>query len=136
MDAVREAHALLVAHPRQHRREREGDALERVVAVIQDDDVPRPSEARAVADIEVFTRGSESRHADSVRGMSAVALDVDAVRARFSALQGPVALFDGPGGTQVPDTVIEAIADYLRESNANLGGAFGSPRPPHAPPTH
>src|SRR3954468_2525844 len=60
--------------------------------------------------------------------MSAVALDVDAVRARFSALQGPVALFDGPGGTQVPDTVIEAIAGYLRESNANLGGAFGSSR--------
>jgi cysteine desulfurase family protein (TIGR01976 family) len=57
-----------------------------------------------------------------------VALDVDAVRARFSALQGPVALFDGPGGTQVPDSVIEAIADYLRESNANLGGAFGSSR--------
>jgi cysteine desulfurase family protein (TIGR01976 family) len=60
--------------------------------------------------------------------VSAVALDVDAVRARFSALRTPVALFDGPGGTQVPDSVIEAIAGYLRESNANLGGAFGSSR--------
>src|SRR5256886_6910988 len=60
--------------------------------------------------------------------MSTVALDVDAVRARFSALRGPTALFDGPGGTQVPDSVIDAIADYLRESNANLGGAFGSSR--------
>ena len=30
----------------------------------------------------------------------------------------------GPGGTQVPDSVIDAIADYLRESNANLGGPF------------
>jgi cysteine desulfurase family protein (TIGR01976 family) len=39
-----------------------------------------------------------------------------------------MALFDAPGGTQVPDSVIEAIADYLRESNANLGGAFGSSR--------
>jgi len=28
----------------------------------------------------------------------------------------------------VPDSVIDAIADYLRESNANLGGAFGSSR--------
>src|SRR3954470_7691477 len=60
--------------------------------------------------------------------MSTVTLDVDAVRARFSALQGPTALFDGPGGTQCPDSVIDAIAGYLRESNANLGGSFGSSR--------
>jgi cysteine desulfurase family protein (TIGR01976 family) len=60
--------------------------------------------------------------------VTAVALDVDAVRARFSALRTPTALFDAPGGTQVPDSVIDAIAGYLRESNANLGGAFGSSR--------
>jgi len=60
--------------------------------------------------------------------MSTVALDIEAVRARFSALQGPTAFFDGPGGTQCPDTVIDAIAGYLRESNANLGGAFGKSR--------
>jgi cysteine desulfurase family protein (TIGR01976 family) len=58
--------------------------------------------------------------------MSSDAFAVDAVRARFSALQGPTAFFDGPGGTQCPDTVIDAIAAYLRESNANLGGAFGT----------
>ncbi|MGH3052307.1 MAG: aminotransferase class V-fold PLP-dependent enzyme, partial [Gaiellaceae bacterium] len=56
--------------------------------------------------------------------MSTLALDVDAVRARFSALRGPTTFFDGPGGTQVPDSVIEAMAGYLRESNANLGGPF------------
>jgi selenocysteine lyase/cysteine desulfurase len=56
--------------------------------------------------------------------MSAVALDVAAVRARFSALRRPTAFFDGPGGTQVPDSVIEAMASYLRESNANLGAPF------------
>ena len=56
--------------------------------------------------------------------MAALALDVDAVRARFSALGRGWALFDGPGGTQVPDSVIDAIAGYLRESNANLGGSF------------
>src|SRR5918996_2726111 len=61
------------------------------------------------------------------RGMeSTVAFDVGAVRARFSALARPTAFFDGPGGTQTPDSVIEAIASYLRESNANLGGSFES----------
>ncbi|MDE3190154.1 MAG: cysteine desulfurase-like protein [Acidobacteriota bacterium] len=55
-------------------------------------------------------------------------LDVDAVRARFSALRAPTAFFDGPGGTQCPDSVIDAIAAYLRESNANLGGPFGASR--------
>jgi cysteine desulfurase family protein (TIGR01976 family) len=56
--------------------------------------------------------------------MSATLLDVEAVRSRFSALSGPTAFFDGPGGTQVPDEVIDAIAGYLRESNANAGGFF------------
>ena len=56
--------------------------------------------------------------------MSTAVLDVVAVRARFTALQRPAAFFDGPAGTQVPDTVIEAIAGYLREQNANVGGAF------------
>ncbi len=55
-------------------------------------------------------------------------LDVDAVRERFSALRAPTVFFDGPGGTQVPDSVIDAIARYLRESNANLDGAFDSSR--------
>ncbi len=57
------------------------------------------------------------------------AIDVDALRARFPALAirqdgRPVALFDGPGGTQVPDTVIEAVSRYYRESNANHDGPF------------
>ena len=60
--------------------------------------------------------------------MSTVTLDVDAVRARFSALKAPTAYFDAPGGTQVPDSVIDAISAYLRESNANLGGAFRTSR--------
>ena len=60
--------------------------------------------------------------------MSTVALDVAAVRARFSALRTPTALFDGPGGTQVPDEVIDAISTYLRESNANVSGPYESSR--------
>jgi cysteine desulfurase family protein (TIGR01976 family) len=58
----------------------------------------------------------------------AAAATVEAVRERFSALRAPLAFFDGPGGTQVPDSVVEAIANYLRSTNANLGGAFASSR--------
>ena len=41
--------------------------------------------------------------------------DVDALRARFPALSiehdgRPIAFFDGPGGTQVPSPVIDAVA--------------------------
>jgi cysteine desulfurase family protein (TIGR01976 family) len=57
-----------------------------------------------------------------------VTLDVEAVRARFSALRRPYAFFDGPAGTQVPDEVIDAIAGYLRDSNANVGGQFETSR--------
>jgi len=60
--------------------------------------------------------------------VSALAFDVAAVRARFPALAGPTALLDAPAGTQVPQTVIEAVATYLRESNANLGGVFPTSR--------
>jgi len=57
--------------------------------------------------------------------------DSQAVRGRFPALAElydgrPLAYFDGPGGTQVPDTVIEAVAGYYRASNANAGGAFAT----------
>jgi cysteine desulfurase family protein (TIGR01976 family) len=60
--------------------------------------------------------------------VSAVALDISAVRGRFSALSRELAFFDAPGGTQVPDEVVDAIASYLRESNANLGGRFETSR--------
>lgn len=59
--------------------------------------------------------------------------DVAAVRRRFPALATehdgrPLVFFDGPGGTQVPDTVIEAVADYYRSANANSGGPFATSR--------
>jgi cysteine desulfurase family protein (TIGR01976 family) len=60
--------------------------------------------------------------------MSTVAFDVDAVRRRFSALNQRLAFFDGPGGTQTPDEVIEAIAGYLRTSNANVSGPYDTSR--------
>ena len=61
--------------------------------------------------------------------MSAVApFDLEAARARFSALQRDLVFFDGPGGTQVPDSVIDAVAGYLRESNANVSGPYETSR--------
>jgi cysteine desulfurase family protein (TIGR01976 family) len=51
-------------------------------------------------------------------------LDVEAARARFAALDRRLAFFDGPGGTQCPDEVIDAITRYLREDNANVGAPY------------
>src|SRR5918911_757460 len=49
---------------------------------------------------------------------------VSAIRSHFPALSRrigsvPVAYFDGPGGTQVPRAVADAVADYLYHHNAN-----------------
>jgi cysteine desulfurase family protein (TIGR01976 family) len=56
-------------------------------------------------------------------------LPVEAIRRRFPALrrrhgQEPVAYFDGPGGTQVPQEVVDAMADYLVHHNANTHWHF------------
>jgi cysteine desulfurase family protein (TIGR01976 family) len=51
---------------------------------------------------------------------------VAAVRARFPALASGAAYLDGPGGSQVPREVLDAIDACLRESNANLGGGFAT----------
>jgi len=56
-------------------------------------------------------------------------VDVEAVRAQFPALGrrhrgAPVAYFDGPGGTQVPQRVTDAMTDYLLHHNANTAWAY------------
>ena len=55
-------------------------------------------------------------------------LDVDAIRSRFPALAARAAYFDGRGGSQVPQAVLDAMTGYLRDANANLGGAFRTSR--------
>ena len=56
--------------------------------------------------------------------------DVEALRAEFPALRRlgpdgrPVAFLDGPGGTQVPQRVIDAVVHYYTDTNANHEGAF------------
>ena len=62
---------------------------------------------------------------------TSTALDVSRVRAQFPSLSQTVAgqpavFFDGPGGTQVPQRVIDAISDYLAHSNANTCGAYAT----------
>jgi len=59
------------------------------------------------------------------------AFEIDWVRAQFPALAEkvngyPATFFDGPGGTQVPQRVIDAMRDYLIHSNANTHGAFAT----------
>jgi cysteine desulfurase family protein (TIGR01976 family) len=56
--------------------------------------------------------------------VSATLLDVAAVRARFSSLQGDFVFLDAPGGSQVPDEVGDAIARTLREASANIGAPY------------
>jgi cysteine desulfurase family protein (TIGR01976 family) len=61
------------------------------------------------------------------------ALDLTWVRAQFPSLAQtvngqPAVFLDGPGGTQVPQRVIDAIADYLANSNANTCGAYATSR--------
>lgn len=60
-------------------------------------------------------------------------LDLAWVRGQFPALSQtvnghPAAFLDGPGGTQVPQRVIDAISDYLKQSNANTCGAYSTSR--------
>src|SRR5580693_3312889 len=59
--------------------------------------------------------------------------DLFHIRAQFPALTQtvnghPAAFLDGPGGTQVPQRVIDAISNYLRRDNANTGGAYATSR--------
>jgi len=59
--------------------------------------------------------------------------DVEEVRRRFPALArrvagSPAAYLDGPGGTQVPDAVIDAMSGLFRVGSANVGGEFVTSR--------
>ena len=54
--------------------------------------------------------------------------DVDRVRARIPALREGVAFFDGPGGTQMPDVVADAMADLLKAGVSNRGTVTAAER--------
>jgi cysteine desulfurase family protein (TIGR01976 family) len=57
--------------------------------------------------------------------------DVASLRSQFPALTRhqngrPIAYFDGPAGTQVPQSVADAVAECLLHHNANSGGPFAT----------
>src|SRR5580704_16465788 len=61
------------------------------------------------------------------------ALDLTWVRSQFPSLSQtvnghPATFLDGPGGTQVPKRVIDAISNYLKRDNANTCGAYATSR--------
>jgi cysteine desulfurase family protein (TIGR01976 family) len=69
----------------------------------------------------------------TIEAISSPALDLHHIRSQFPALTQtvnghPAAFLDGPGGTQVPQRVIDAISHYLRRDNANTGGAYSTSR--------
>ena len=60
-------------------------------------------------------------------------IDLTWVRSQFPSLAqtvngDPAVFLDGPGGTQVPQRVIDAISGYLTTSNANTCGAYATSR--------
>ena len=60
---------------------------------------------------------------------TAAMTSTEEIRQRFPALARThngysIAYFDGPGGTQVPRTVVEAMNDYLYHHNANTHWAY------------
>jgi cysteine desulfurase family protein (TIGR01976 family) len=73
------------------------------------------------------------KHLPTIQTETATALDLDWVRSQFPSLSQtvnghPATFLDGPGGTQVPRRVIDAISDYLKRDNANTGGAYATSR--------
>src|SRR5690349_24557188 len=65
--------------------------------------------------------------------LAAPALDLTRIRSQFPSLSQtvsgrPAVFLDGPGGTQVPQCVIDAMTNYLSHDNANTGGAYATSR--------
>ncbi len=69
----------------------------------------------------------------STETLAPTTLDLTHIRAQFPSLAQtvnghPAVFLDGPGGTQVPERVIDAISTYLRRDNANTCGAYATSR--------
>jgi cysteine desulfurase family protein (TIGR01976 family) len=68
-------------------------------------------------------------HEDYQASVASAMMSIEEIRRCFPALARvhngyPVAYFDGPGGTQVPRTVVEAMNDYLFHHNANTHWSY------------
>ena len=58
-------------------------------------------------------------------------LDIPAIRSRFPALRRqsrgrPIVFFDGPAGSQVPQSVVDAVSHSMIQTNANCGAVFST----------
>src|SRR5581483_3378390 len=88
-------------------------------------DLPRATltRSRALRNRGPRRKGNQGFMTSHAQGTPRVAT-TDQIRAHFPALErqhggAPVAYFDGPGGTQVPRAVVDAMSDYLYHHNAN-----------------
>ena len=68
-----------------------------------------------------------------LRIMTDFHFDPEPLRRQFPSLGltldgHPAVFFDNPGGTQVPERVIDAVTSYYKHANANVGGAFETSR--------
>lgn len=60
--------------------------------------------------------------APSIASLATIRRQFPALKRRHAGM--PVAHFDGPGGTQVPKSVLVAVSDYLAHHNANTHWVF------------
>lgn len=76
---------------------------------------------------------NQPHHVEEQIKMTIPVLNPHALRTQFPALQRtidghPAVYLDGPGGTQSPERVIDALAGYLRRGSSNHGGPFQTSR--------
>ena len=79
----------------------------------------------------MFTKRFEAIHVTN--NMTSIEPIIESIRARFPALarkvNGSAAIYlDGPAGTQVPESVVERIAECMLNHNANRSGRFATSR--------
>src|SRR5262249_3262258 len=83
-----------------------------------------PSRTATIHGPSCCSRRGAIRAGFSCESLWCVSFDVSRVRAAYPALDDGYAYLDGAAGTQVPATVIEAIAAVYRSGIGNAGGAF------------
>jgi cysteine desulfurase family protein (TIGR01976 family) len=93
--------------------------------------VPATTEGETPSGQPAVRRRCETQKLMPIAPTENTVLDLVRVRAQFPSLSQTVAgqpavFLDGPGGTQVPQRVIDAIGGYLKTSNANTHGAYAT----------
>jgi cysteine desulfurase family protein (TIGR01976 family) len=93
--------------------------------------VPATTEGETPSGQPAVRRRCETQKLMPIAPTENTVLDLVRVRAQFPSLSQmvagqPAVFLDGPGGTQVPQRVIDAIGGYLKTSNANTHGAYAT----------